>query len=69
MSQTTDRYDEIMQELTEAEVDEITDELDDAAPEEYIMAAAAKLGFGSPGVALDYEMPMETLMGFYAGTA
>jgi hypothetical protein len=69
MSQTTDRYDEIMQELTEAEVDEITDELDDAAPEEYIMAAAAKLGFAVPGVALDYEMPMATLMGFYAGTA
>ena len=69
MSKTTDRYDEIMQELTQAERDEITEELDDAAPEAYIMAAAEVLGFAAPGVALDYEMSMATLMGFYAGTA
>ena len=69
MSQTTDRYDEIMQELSERERDEITEELDDAAPESYIIAAAEVLGFAVPGVALDYEMPMATLMGFYAGTA
>ena len=69
MSKTTDRYDEIMAELSEAEVDEITEELDDAAPEVYILAAAEALGFAVPGVALDYEMSMETLMGFYAGTA
>jgi hypothetical protein len=69
MSQTTDRYDEIMAELTEAERDFLTEELDDAAPEVYILAAAEELGFAVPGVALDYEMPMATLMGFYAGTA
>jgi hypothetical protein len=68
MSKTTDRYDEIMQELTQAERDELTEELDDAAPEAYIIGAAELLGFAVPGVALG-EMPMADLMGFYAGTA
>ena len=65
----SDRYDEIMAELNEAERSALIEELDDAAPEVYIMAAAEVLGFAVPGVALDYEMPMATLMGFYAGTA
>ena len=69
MSQTTDRYDEIMQELTEAERASLIEELDDAAPEAYIIEAARLLGFAVPGIALDFEMSMATLMGFYAGTA
>ena len=69
MSKITDRYDEIMEELTEAERDALTDELDDAAPEAYIIEAARLLGFASPGIALALGTSMEDLMGFYAFTA
>lgn len=69
MSKTTDRYDEIMQELTEAERDALTLELDDAAPEAYIIEAARLLGFPAPGVALGFDTSMADLMGFYAFTA
>jgi hypothetical protein len=64
-----ERLDEIMAELTAAERSDLIDELDDAAPEDYIISAAEVLGFRVPGVALDLEMPMATLMGFYAATA
>ena len=65
----SDRYDEIMAELSEAERASLIEELDDAAPEAYIIEAARLLGFAVPGIALDFEMSMATLMGFYAGTA
>ena len=64
-----ERHDEIMAELTAAERSDLIDELDDAAPEAYIIEAATLLGFAVPGIALDLEMPMAALMGFYAGTA
>ena len=69
MSDTTDRYDEIMAELTEAERASLIEELDDAAPEAYIIEAATVLGFAAPGIALALDTSMADLMGFYAGTA
>jgi hypothetical protein len=63
----TERYDEIMALLTQGQEDTLTESLDDAAPEAYILTAAALLGFAVPGVALDLEMPMATLMELYGG--
>jgi hypothetical protein len=58
-----------MAELSEAERSALIEELDDAAPESYIIAAAEVLGFASPGIALALGTSMEDLMGFYAFTA